>query len=177
MKSLLTIRFATSEDLDSIARLYVRNHRQTYAGLLSEAYLSGLTVEYGLEKWGKQLQNPEARIWVACEGDVFLGFAAGTPDPELEQTWYLESLHVTEDARGKGIGTALIQAVKQYAYDHGYEKMSVCIVRGNDRAAALYQRLGAEHHSFFEDDFNGTPSSSEKLIWNGLQEEEQTIRS
>ena len=173
----MTIRFATSEDLDSIARLYVCNHRQAYAGLLSEAYLSSLTVEYGLEKWGKQLQDQKARIWVAFEGESFLGFAAGTPDPELEQTWYLESLHVTEDSRGKGVGTALIQAVKQYAYDNSYERMSVCIVRGNDRAAALYQRLGAEHYSFFEDDFNGTPSASEKLIWNRLRQEEQSFRS
>jgi ribosomal protein S18 acetylase RimI-like enzyme len=173
----MTIRLATSEDLDSIARLYINNHRQTYAGLLSEDYLSGLTVEYALEKWGKQLQNPEARIWVACEGETFLGFAAGMPDAELEQTWYLESLHVTGAARGKGVGTALIEAVKQYAYDNGYQKMSVCIVRGNDRAAALYQRLGAEHHSFFEDDFNGTPSASEKMIWNRLRQEEQPIRS
>ena len=173
----MTIRFATSEDLDNIARLYVYNHRQTYAGLLSEAYLSGLTVEYALEKWEKQLLNPEARIWVACQGKTFLGFAAGMPDPELEQTWYLESLHVTEGARGKGVGTALIQAVKQYAYDHGYQKMSICIVRGNNRAAALYQRLGAEHHSFFEDDFNGTTSSSEKLIWNRLRQEEQPFWS
>ena len=173
----MTIRFATSEDLDSIARLYVCNHRQSYKGLLSEAYMSGLTAEYGMQKWGKQLQNPEARIWVAYEGNSFLGFAAGTPDPELEQTWYLESLHVAEDARGKGVGTALIRTVEQYASNHGYEKMSVCIVRGNDRAASLYQRLGAEHYSFFVDDFNGTPSSSEKLIWNRLPQDGQYFRS
>lgn len=168
----MTIRFAESEDLENIAQLYVHNHRQSYEGLLAEAYLSGLTAEYGMQKWGEQLRNPEARIWVAYENGTFLGFAAGMPDPEVEQTWYLESLHVTEDARRKGVGTALILAVEQYAFDHGYEKMSVCIVRGNDRAASLYQRLGAEHYSFFEDDFNGTPSSSEKLIWNKLQQEE-----
>ena len=125
----------------------------------------------------KQLQNPEARMWVAYEGNSFLGFAAGMPDPEVGQTWYLESLHIAEDSRGKGVGTALIQAVAKHAFDHGYEKMSVCIVRGNDRAASLYQRLGAEHHSFFLDDFNGTPSSSEKLMWNNLQQDEQHFRS
>ena len=173
----MTIRFAESKDLENIALLYVHNHRQSYEGLLAEAYLSGLTAEYGMQKWGKQLRNPEAKIWVAYEGNSFLGFAGGIPDPEVEQTGYLESLHVAEDSRGKGVGTALIRAVKLYAHDHGYEKMSVCIVRGNDRAASLYQRLGAEHLSFFTDDFNGTPSSSEKLIWNGLQQEEHHFRS
>ena len=164
----MEIRFAGREDLENIAGLYVRNHKTVYRGLLSEKYLNGLTVHSALKKWEKRLQNEDSVIWTAWEGDSFLGFAAAMPDRETEQTWYLESLHVTEDARGKGVGTALIKTAAQYAHEHGYRKMSICIVRGNDSAGSLYHRLGAEHHSFFEDDFNGTVSASEKLIWDRL---------
>ena len=164
----MIIRFAKPEDLEKIADLYVRNHKMTYRGLLSDEYLYGLTTGYALEKWNRQLLSEEAKIWAAYEGESFLGFASGMPDPETEQTWYLDSLQVEKDSRGKGVGTALIHTMARYAAELGFRKMSVCIVRGNDVAGNLYQRLGAEHYSYFEDDFCGTVSSSEKLIWNEL---------
>ena len=164
----MDIRFAQPEDLESIAGLYVRNHKAAYRGLLSDAYLDALNDRWALEKWERELQDADTVLWAAFEGDSILGFAAGLPDAELEQTWYLESLHVAEGARGKGVGTALIRTAARYAQERGFRRMSVCIVRGNDRAGELYRRLGAGHYSFFEDDFRETVSESEKLVWEQL---------
>lgn len=164
----MEIRFARAEELAQIAALYVENHKSTYRGLLSDAYLSGLTPEYGVAKWSAYLADSENAVWIACEGEVFLGFAAGRPDLELENTWYLDSLHVASCARGKGVGTALIRTAGRHGVSQGFCSMSVCIVRGNDAAGAVYQKLGAEHFSYFEDDFCGTVSHSEKLLWRDL---------
>ena len=90
----MTIRFASETDLDLIAGLYVHNHKTTYHGLLSDEYLSRLTMEYAKEKWKEYLRHPDRRIWTAYEEAHFLGFAAGMPDTEMEQTWYLDSLQV-----------------------------------------------------------------------------------
>ena len=46
----------------------------------------------------------------------------------------------------------------------GYEKMSICIVKGNDNAGNLYRKLGARHYK----DFTGKMSHSEKLLWDDL---------
>ena len=97
-------------------------------------------------------------------------FAAGLPDEELPQTWYLESLHVAEAARGKGVGTALIRAAARRAGEAGFTQMSVCIVRGNERADALYRTLGAAHRKYFEDAFGTERFASEKLLWETLPE-------
>ena len=164
----MNIITAAETDLENIASLYVRNHKATYSGLLSAEYLSHLTYEYAFRKWDEFMRCLTGKIWVAREDEALLGFAAGMPDSDLPHTWYLESLQVEESARGKGIGTALIRAAGRFAADQGYERMSICIVRGNNRAGSLYQKLGAEHYSFFEDDFCGTPSSSEKLLWHNL---------
>ena len=164
----MTIRPAGPEDLENIADLYVRNHKSTYKGLLSDAYLDALTEEYALEKWERQLRAEDSEILVACRDGAFLGFAAFLPDPVLEGTWHLDSLHVKSRARGCGIGTALIRAGAETAERKGLRRMSVCIVRGNDHAGDLYRRLGAAHHAFFEDDFLGTVSPSEKLVWDRL---------
>ena len=162
----MLIRCAETADIDQIADLYVHNHRETYAGLLPDAYFDVLTPAYAREKWTDYLQDTGNRIWVAYEEDRFLGFSAGTADKDLPDTWLLDSLHVVGAARGKGVGTALIRTNGMYAVENGFLRMSICIVRGNEKARLLYEKLGAEHDSFFDDDFCGTISHSEKLVWN-----------
>ncbi len=158
------IVLAAEENLDDIAKLYVHNHKTTYKGLLSDEYLNSLTVDGARSRWQKYLSEKRNKIWAAVDGD-FLGFAAGTEDEELENTWYLDSLHVDEKARGRGIGTALVNAVGRYAADNGYQSLSICVVKGNENAKALYLKLGAEPYKSFTDDFGSTTSNSEKLIW------------
>ena len=93
---------------------------------------------------------------------------ASKKDDEIENCWYLDSLHINKACRGKGIGTKLIKKVGQYAMHQGYEHMSICIVKGNDNAKNIYERLGAVHYKDFIDDFGGTKLNSQKLIWKDL---------
>lgn len=159
------IRPADKRDAESIASLYVYNHRTTYKNLLPEEYFEKLTKEYAENKWYTYIADENNRVWVAENDGLFLGFAASMPDEELTDVWYLDSLHVCEKARGRGVGTALIRAVGKYAFDNGYEKMSICIVKGNDNAGGLYRKLGARHYK----DFTGKMSHSEKLLWDDLE--------
>lgn len=163
----MIIRFALEKDLDSIARLYVHNHKTTYRDLLSEEYLNSLTVESAKSRWQKYLDENN-KIWVAYESDIFLGFTAGKEDEEIKDTWYLDSLHVSENARGRGIGTELIRTMGRYAYENGYKSMSICVVKGNESAKSLYLRLGAVPYKSFEDSFGSVRTNSEKLIWNDI---------
>ena len=164
----MDIRFSEKRDIISIADLYVRNHKTTYKDLLSPDYINKLDYEYGLQKWTDEFSDPKTVIWVACDGPEFLGFASATPDHKEDDTIYLESLHIMEKSRGKGTGTALIRTVAEYAKKNGYKRMSISIVKGNDRAGDLYKKLGARHDSYFKDDFSGTISCSERLIWDNL---------
>ena len=170
----MTIREAVFEDIEAIADLYVSNWKTTYSGLLPEAYLEHLSAPDAAEKWSAFPAQPGHRIFVACEDLRFLGFGACSPDPDIPDCLYLDSLHICPDARGRGVGTGLIQRIGSYALQEGYARMSICIVRGNDRARALYTRLGAVHHAFFTDDFGGALSSSEKLLWPELSVFQQT---
>lgn len=165
----MNIRLAVTDDLNNIAEVYRNNHIKTYKGLLSDKYILSLTLDYCRDKWKKYAKDAEKKIWVAYEADIFLGFVAGMEDSELPHTWYLDSLHVTEAARGKGVGTSLIKTIGKYANENNYTKMSICIVKGNDSASKLYKKLGAEHFSYFYDDFCGTVSYSEKMLWENLK--------
>ena len=164
----MLIRSAEPKDFAEIADLYVSNHKETYKGLLPDSYFDMLTPEYARKKWMEYQSVPGRKLWVAYENDGFLGFSAGAADNNLPNTWLLDSLHVTKAARGKGVGTALIHENRTYAANNGFSRMSICIVRGNESARALYEKLGAQHYSFFDDTFGNTISHSEKLIWDQL---------
>lgn len=164
----MNIREANAEDMESIANLYVMNWKKTYIGLLSDNFLNGLTVNDGIKKWQEYLTKEKHRIFIAYENEKFLGFSACKEDEELKNCLYLDSLHVSETSRGKGIGTKLINRVGRYAYIKGYENMSICIVKGNNKAKGIYEKMGAKHYKDFIDYFGNTESNSEKLIWDNL---------
>ena len=164
----MNIREANAEDIEPIASLYVMNWKKTYVGLLPDNFLNGLTVNEGIKKWQEYLNKEKHRIFVAYENEKILGFSACKEDEELKNCLYLDSLHVSETSRGKGVGTKLINTVGSYAYIKGYEHMSICIVKGNDNAKGIYEKMGAKHYKDFIDYFGDTESNSEKLIWNNL---------
>lgn len=164
----MNIREANAEDIEPIASLYVMNWKKTYVGLLPDNFLNGLTVNEGIKKWQEYLNKEKHRIFVAYENEKILGFSACKEDEELKNCLYLYSLHVSETSRGKGVGTKLINTVGSYAYIKGYEHMSICIVKGNDNAKRIYEKMGAKHYKDFIDYFGDTESNSEKLIWNNL---------
>ena len=164
----MNIREANAEDIEPIASLYVMNWKKTYVGLLPDNFLNGLTVNDEIKKWQEYLTKEKHRIFVAYENEKILGFSACKEDEELKNCLYLDSLHVSETSRGKGVGTKLINTVGSYAYIKGYEHMSICIVKGNDNAKRIYEKMGAKHYKDFIDYFGDTESNSEKLIWNNL---------
>ncbi len=119
----MLIRPADADDIKNIALVYVFNHKTTYKGLVSDDYLDNLTAEKAAEKWKAYLSDEKRRMWVALEENEFLGFVASMPDSTSEKMWYLDSLHICPEARGKGIGTALIKTVGEFAFRNGYDQI------------------------------------------------------
>ncbi len=54
----------------------------------------------------------------------------------------VEGVVVTKEAQGKGIGTALMDAVDAWAQQRGYASVRLEVINTNPRARSLYQRLG-----------------------------------
>ena len=162
---MYNIREAQIYEIETIAALHISNQKETYRGLLSDSYLDQLDIVSEERKWREYLEQRTQRLIVAYEGSMFLGFAACKPDPECAEWLYLDSLHVSPEARGIGVGTVLIKWVMSYAEDHRFERMTVCIVRGNELARNLYFKMGAVQYRYFIDRFDGTTSNSEKLWW------------
>lgn len=54
----------------------------------------------------------------------------------------IADLVVAPAHRGRGLGTALIEVLSAVARYAGHSSVEICVMRGNERARALYERLG-----------------------------------
>lgn len=54
----------------------------------------------------------------------------------------MDGIFVSETARGKGIGTALLQAIFRKAAEDGLKRVRLDVIDSNDRARSLYERMG-----------------------------------
>jgi ribosomal protein S18 acetylase RimI-like enzyme len=83
-------------------------------------------------------------------GSLLIGELDGTPvatvyvslrssEPDLAR---LGAMWVMPQARGKGVGAALIDAALVWAAGHGCVSIELSVTVGNERARRLYQRAG-----------------------------------
>jgi|RhiMethySRZTD1v2_1073278.scaffolds.fasta_scaffold02300_7 GNAT superfamily N-acetyltransferase len=105
------------------------------------------TAEQTLRRFRGIADAPDARVWVAeDQGGAIVGWIhlfgnrLLESDPDIE----IGGLVVHEDARGRGVGRALVNAAEDWARERGY---SVVSVRSNvirKEAHEFYKGLGFE---------------------------------
>lgn len=70
------------------------------------------------------------------------GMVRGAPNTDNDTSAYLISLWVASQARGRGVGEALIDAVVDWARSEGYAQLVLEAGIENRPAVALYKRKG-----------------------------------
>ena len=145
----ITVRPAEKEDHSAVERL-LRQIAQLHADLRQDVFRPA-SRKYDTERYFGLLQDPDTPILVAeNEQGVLLGYAmlqvkaVGTDHPVLlpRQFLYIDDLCVDVDARGSGIGAALMQAVRELAHERGLEKIELNVWECNEGAMGFYERLG-----------------------------------
>lgn len=58
------------------------------------------------------------------------------------QLFNVHDIHVSPSARGRGVGTAMMQALEDLAREHRFAKITLEVAASNTGAIALYRRLG-----------------------------------
>jgi GNAT superfamily N-acetyltransferase len=83
--------------------------------------------------------------FVAERDGRWLGMATGLPrDPEMpdDPRPVLVAMFVAPEARGSGLGAALVDAVLSWARDRQADGLTLWVTASNEAAIALYERLG-----------------------------------
>ena len=70
---------------------------------------------------------------------------SGMPDETQEGEFYIDSLAVSRNFRGKGFATELLKAAIERAKELRLPAVGLLVDKGNPKAEALYTRLGFEY--------------------------------
>lgn len=85
------------------------------------------------------------RVWIAEEGGEALGYAVLTLGFAMEyygRDGFLDDLYLAPAARGRGLGTALMDTVEREARALGVRALHLEVGRDNARAKGLYAARG-----------------------------------
>ncbi|ENM5736162.1 GNAT family N-acetyltransferase [Vibrio mimicus] len=98
--------------------------------------------------------NGDSVIFLALsEGNEPLGFAQLYPSfssVAMKRMWYLNDLYVSENARKKGVGRALLQKVAAFAKDTDAITVKLATAVSNEKAKSLYESEGYVKVTAFE---------------------------
>lgn len=95
------------------------------------------------------MREPLTRVLVARDVDRPLGYAVvrvvdGAGSWQWgDQAGVLETLVVDDEARGAGVGQALLGAAREHLAQCGIQVMKISVIAGNEDAVRFYQREGA----------------------------------
>ena len=94
----------------------------------------------GESRWRKRLADVPYNVIAELNGRP-AGMVSGVA-PDREGTAELISLWVAPFARGRGVGDALLEAVRCWAVETGATRLALQVFDGNATAKALYRRHG-----------------------------------
>lgn len=95
---------------------------------------------WGQDEWAHQLKTLATFVAVVDGRDV--GIVRGSRVDSPAQSAYLFSMWVAAEARGKGLGDALVDAVIEWARVQGLSSLFLDVREDNQNALSLYVRKG-----------------------------------
>jgi ribosomal protein S18 acetylase RimI-like enzyme len=142
------IRPAEPRDLDTIGRMGVLLLRQHYDFDRQRFMAPRPDAEQGYSWFlGTQIGSHEAVVCVAEREGRIVGYVYGAIEPlnwkELrDEAGYIHDVWVDEDARGRGIGTALMETASRWLVEHGVPRVLLWTAAPNATARRTFARLG-----------------------------------
>lgn len=167
--SEITIRPARPADARAIARLDIETWRTTYAGMLSAAYLVGLSERRREAGWRSVIAREPRDVRVAVDpaGDV-VGFGSCGPiRGDRAFAGEVFTLYVAPDWQNQGIGRRLLIALFRRLVAAGRHSAILWVLRDNP-ARFFYERLGAQQVSRKSLAVGGTVIGAAAYGWRDL---------
>jgi ribosomal protein S18 acetylase RimI-like enzyme len=88
--------------------------------------------------------------------DRYLGAFGGGVKPFFltpYAPWMIENVAVLPEARGRGLGKALLKAVLEEGRSQGHSHAGIMVINGNDRARHTYESVGFKPYQTFYADY------------------------
>ncbi|HEM2714402.1 TPA: N-acetyltransferase [Streptococcus suis] len=143
---MIDIRSARTEDAADLVAIYAPYVEKTAITFETEVP----TVEAFASRIEKTLEK--FPYLVAVEEGKVVGYAyASTYYARAAYDWTVElSVYVSREARGKGIGSLLYDAIEEDLKARGFKNFLACIALPNPASLALHEKRGYEQVAHFK---------------------------
>jgi ribosomal protein S18 acetylase RimI-like enzyme len=135
-------------DAGELGRVHVQSWRETYPGLLPEAYLKSMRPLAHARRFYRDLirAGPGELLLLAEGAGGPVGYAAGTLQGGEGKAAEAEvfTLYVLRTAQNYGLGRALLGAAARVFQAQGAKSLSLSVLSGNLPARGFYEHLGGE---------------------------------
>ncbi len=137
----MNVRPARLEDARRIAEIQVETWHATYAGVMPQEVLDGLSVDDRERDWQQWIPHPETDSFVVELDGEIRGFVSVGPSWTSRGIGELYAIYVTPDAHGRGAGLALMDAGVR-ALSERWDEATLWVATENPRARRFYERYG-----------------------------------
>jgi GNAT superfamily N-acetyltransferase len=143
--TVVDLRIATLEDAEAIARIHVDTWRSTYAGLLPDDLLVGMSLEKQSRMWQRMLRGGETVIVAEDPRYGVIGFGSYGPNRSTRNDFTGEvfTLYLLPDFQGLGIGQCLLQALFGALAREGHETGLIWVLASNP-SRFFYEAMGGK---------------------------------
>lgn len=146
----MNIHIATAEDKENVLKLF-----DEFSCLLQA---KDVPSEKGGAIFDEIVSRDDTKIFLAEEDGHVLGLATLYLLPNIRHGWHrghIEDFFVTANNRGKGVGTKLFTAVKEYCRSHGITVIKLDSGNELTNAHKFYEKNGGKTtERFFRFDLN-----------------------
>ncbi|MBL7817820.1 MAG: GNAT family N-acetyltransferase [Saprospiraceae bacterium] len=165
----MVYRIAKESDAEPIAHLHAESWRNTYRGMLSDAYLDNDVFAERRLHWQKRFDNPASNQWILVaesEGEI-VGFVCNYGADDEKWGTLIDNLHVRPDQKGRGIGTHLIQKAMDWAQENYPETgVHLFVFEANESARYFYEKMGGTNvERFLHHNEDNTEGYALRYAW------------
>ena len=134
-------------DAEALARVHVQSWRETYRGLLPDAYLARMSEEAHARRFAHALMKPgpdDVTLAVADRWGL-AGYAQGGPSRRgVPGEAEVATLYLVRAAQNRGLGGKLLADTARALAVRGARSLVISVLRDNFAARGFYEHLGGE---------------------------------
>ena len=138
---------AGPSDAEDLARVHVASWRETYRGLLPDAYLARMSEVAHARRFARALlrPGPDEIVLVAADRQGLAAYVGGgaartRANGEAE----ISTLYVLRQAQGQGLGAWLLRDAARALQSLGAQRLKISVLRDNFQARGFYEHLGGK---------------------------------
>ena len=135
---------AGPSDAEELARVHVASWRETYRGLLADAFLARMSEPGFTRRFRRALTEPGAGITLAAaDRHGLVGYAQGGPSRrDTPGEAEIATLYVLRQTQGQGLGARLMIETARALAANGATSLMISVLRDNLRARGFLRAPG-----------------------------------